>query len=202
MAGMWRPNLCPVTTTKKTLIGCKLVSSLSQRYEGGSFFSGARYCGFLQGNQDYCSKGNTGQKGSCDDLNQGSRGSVCIGSSYKGMNCRAKCDITSAMPFCMQKSDCSGSTAKSHCSPVYMNQPTTVLRECPKPKPKNGCDDSCNMNYGKICCSVTGGAISQDGAAHVSQSCWNYEEAKKATGNGGGIMSDTEGNLTCAFFAP
>ena len=148
MSGIWRPNLCPVTTTKKVLMGCKLVSTLNQRYEGGSFFSGARYCAFLQGNQDYCSRGNTGQKGDCYNLNQGSRGDVCIGSSYKGMNCRAKCDITSATPFCVQKSDCSGSTAKSHCSPVYMDQPTTVFRECPK---RNKCELSGAVLPGKTC---------------------------------------------------
>ncbi len=134
-------GLCPQTINEEVFSGCKPVSSLGYRYEGGSFFGNAHHCLYLKGNQDYCAKANTGQKGSCWE-----RRDDCIGSSYLGMNCRPKCEFTSTKPFCMDKKECTGATAKSYCTKVYINMPRTVFRACPQPQNQCGRINDLDLN--------------------------------------------------------
>lgn len=189
--------MCKRTVNRKMTM-CKLAPELSVRREKN------KNCYFANSNESHCSAANTGKKGACAKVNE-EKGLICMGTSFNSLNkCRAVCEVSTPLskPACAQPSDCTGKTKKWYCVEDSVNIPETVWGECPITKSNNSCDETCNPNYGKICCTVSGGAISQNGHQSVSKSCTTIEKAKEMTGKSGGLMEDANGNLTCAFFAP
>ncbi len=177
---------------------CALAPELSMRREKN------KNCYFAKSNESLCSAANTGERGACAKINE-EKGLICMGTSFNSLNkCRAVCEVSLPLnkPVCGQPSDCTGKTKKWYCVEKPITIPTETWGECPITK-NNECDATCNPNYGKICCSTSGGAISRDGYTSNSKSCLSLEDAEKATdGKGQGLKKDAEGNLVCTFFAP